>query len=69
MKREHKELAKDVANIAIGFTPIWWIISISKFAHKWGYKKRGTTRLSRYIQKVRRRRPLSTGEIEELLGA
>lgn len=67
MHREQKELLKDVANIAIGFTPIWWAISISRFAHKWGYKRRGISRIQRHMRKRRGTRTITQAELDGYL--
>ncbi len=71
MHREHKELIKDIGNIALGFTPVWWAISISRFVHKWGYKRKGVYRTIKHVRyrKImsRRNRPVSQREMDELL--
>lgn len=70
MHREQKELIKDVANIAIGFTPVWWAIAISRFTHKWGYERRGIKRMHRHLFRKGRRKynlAMTEQELERLL--
>lgn len=71
MHREHKELLNDIWNIAIGFTPVWWVISVSRFVHKWGYKRKGIRRTVRHLRyrkvKSRKNRPISQREMDEML--
>jgi hypothetical protein len=60
LSSEHKEFAKDVTNMVIGYTPISGVIATINFGQKWLSKKRMPHRIARYMEKKERKNFIKT---------